>query len=96
MSVDKLRVFHEELLQEEEVKVSELPTEIQSRIRGFNLMRKKLENNPDDEKLFVQLQKQAVKLGDDVQSFIENDYDDEDDHDDEERKSGANEDMNEH
>ena len=40
MSVDKLRVFHEELLQEEEVKVSELPTEIQSRIRGFNLMRK--------------------------------------------------------
>ena len=78
MSVDKLRVFHEELLQEEEVKVSELPTEIQGRIRGFNLMRKKLEKNPDDEKLFLQLQKQAVKLGDEVQNFIENDYDDDD------------------
>jgi len=82
MSVDKLRVFHEELLQEEEVKVSELPTEIQGRIRGFNLMRKKLEKNPDDEKLFLQLQKQAVKLGDEVQNFIENDYDDDDSDDD--------------
>jgi hypothetical protein len=80
--VDKLRVFHEELLQEEEVKVSELPTEIQGRIRGFNLMRKKLEKNPDDEKLFLQLQKQAVKLGDEVQNFIENDYDDDDSDDD--------------
>jgi hypothetical protein len=86
MSVDKLRVFHEELLQEEEVNVSELPTEIQGRIRGFNLMRKKLEKNPDDEKLFLQLQKQAVKLGDEVQNFIENDYDDEDDEEEEEEE----------
>jgi hypothetical protein len=88
MSVDKLRVFHEELLQEEEVKVSELPTEIQSKIRGFNLMRKKLEKNPDDEKLFLQLQRQAVKLGDEVQNFIENDYeeDDNDDNDDSDEK----------
>jgi len=89
MSVDKLRVFHEELLQEEEVKVSELPTEIQGRIRGFNLMRKKLEKNPEDEKLFLQLQKQAVKLGDEVQNFIENDYEDEDEdeEEDEDKKS---------
>lgn len=82
MSIDKLRAFHEEILQEEEVKVSELPTAIQGKIRGFNLMRKKLEKNPNDEKLLFQLQKQAVRLGDEVQSFIENDY--EDDKDDEE------------
>ena len=93
MSVDKLRVFHEELLQEEEVKVSELPTEIQGRIRGFNLMRKKLQNNPDDEKLFVQLQKQAVKLGDDVQNFIENDYEDSDDDDDDNDDKGEKDDK---
>lgn len=85
MSIDKLRAFHEEILQEEEVKVSELPTAIQGKIRGFNLMRKKLEKNPNDEKLLFQLQKQAVRLGDEVQSFIENDYeDDKDDDDDEE------------
>lgn len=82
MSIDKLRAFHEEILQEEGVKVSELPTDIQGKIRGFNLMRKKLEKNPDDEKLFLQLQKQAVKLGDEVQNFIENDYEDEDEDDD--------------
>jgi hypothetical protein len=73
MSVDKLRVFHEELFQEKGLKVSELPTEIQYKIRGFNLMRKKLVQNPDDEKLFLNLQKQAIKLGDEVQNFIEND-----------------------
>jgi hypothetical protein len=94
MSVDKLRVFHEELLQEEEVKVSELPTEIQGRIRGFNLMRKKLEKNPDDEKLFLQLQKQAVKLGDEVQNFIENDYEDDDSDDDDDDDDNDDNDDN--
>jgi hypothetical protein len=92
MSIDKLRVFHEELLQEEGLKVSELPTEIQHKIRGFNLMRNKLVKNPDDEKLFLNLQKQATKLGDEVQNFIENDYDDEDDEDDEDDDKNDNDD----
>jgi len=82
MSVAKLRVFHEEILQEEGIKVSELSDELQRRIRGFNLQRKKLEKNPDDEKLLIHLKKQAVKLGDDVQSFVENDYEENDDDDD--------------
>lgn len=82
MSVEKLRVFHEEILQEEGVKVSDLPTEIQKRVRGFNLLKNKLKNNPEDEKLFLQLKRLAVKLGDDVQDFIENDYEEEDDNDD--------------
>jgi hypothetical protein len=82
MSADKLNLFHEEILQEEGVKVSELPNELQSKIKGFNLMKKKLEKNPDDERLFIQLQKTAVKLGDAVQNFIENDYEDEDEDED--------------
>jgi hypothetical protein len=86
MSVDKLRVFHEEILQEEGVKVSELPSEIQKRIRGFNLLKNKLKNNPDDENLLRQLKRLSVKLGDDVQDFIENDYEEEDDKDDKEDK----------
>ena len=73
-----LKLFHEEIMQEEGVKLSELPVEIQKKIKGFNLMRKRLEKNPEDEKLFIQLQKQAIKIGDEVQNFIENDYDDED------------------
>ena len=73
-----LKLFHEEIMQEEGVKLSELPVEIQKKIKGFNLMRKRLEKNPEDEKLFIQLRKQAIKIGDEVQNFIENDYDDED------------------
>ena len=42
MSVDKLRLFHEEIMQEEGIKVSDLPIEIQKKIRGFNLQMKKL------------------------------------------------------
>lgn len=94
MSVAKLRVFHEEILQEEGIKVSELSDELQRRIRGFNLQRKKLEKNPEDEKLLIHLKKQAVKLGDDVQSFVENDYEednDDDDNDDNDDKSSKGE-----
>jgi hypothetical protein len=88
MSADKLRVFHEEILEEEGMKVSDLSPELQSRIKGFNLLRKKLDKNPEDEKLFFQLQKSAVKIGDLVQNFIENDYEDEDeDEDDEDDKN---------
>lgn len=82
MSANKLRVFHEEILEEEGMSVSDLSNELQSRIKGFNLLRKKLEKNPDDERLFFQLQKSAVKIGDLVQNYIENDYDDDNDDDD--------------
>jgi hypothetical protein len=82
MSANKLRVFHEEILEEEGMSVSDLSTELQSRIKGFNLLRKKLEKNPDDERLLFQLQKSSVKIGDLVQNYIENDYDDDDEDDD--------------
>jgi hypothetical protein len=88
MSAEKLKLFHEEILQEEGVKVSELPVEIQSKIKGFNLMKKKLEKNPNDERLFIQLQKTAVKLGDAVQNFIENDYDEDEEEYDEDNSKG--------
>jgi hypothetical protein len=39
----------------------------------------KLERNPEDEVLFRQLSKNTVRLGDEIQDFIENDYEDEDD-----------------
>jgi cobalamin biosynthesis protein CobT len=82
MSIEKLKLYHEEMLQEEGIKISELPTELQSKIKGFNLMKKKLEKSPDDERLFIQLQKTSTKLGDAIQNFIESDYDSEQDDDD--------------
>jgi len=87
MSVDKLRVFHEEILEEEGMKVADLSPELQSKIKGFNLLRKKLEKNPEDERLFFQLQKSSVKIGDLVQSFIENDFDEDEEEEEEEEEN---------
>lgn len=81
--MSKLRLFHQEILEEEGMKNSDLPIELQRRIKGFDLLKSKYEKNPDDEKQFILLQKNAVKLGDAIQNFIENDYDDEDEDEDE-------------
>jgi hypothetical protein len=81
--MSKLRLFHQEILEEEGMKNSDLPIELQRRIKGFDLLKSKYEKNPDDEKQFILLQKNAVKLGDAIQTFIENDYDDEDEDEDE-------------
>lgn len=82
--MEKFKLLHEELLQEEGIQISELPVELQKKIKGFNLMMKKLEKTPNDEKLYLQLKRQTSKLGDEIQDFIEYDYeeDDEDDDDD--------------
>ena len=81
--MSKLRLFHQEILEEEGMKNSDLPIELQRRIKGFDLLKSKYEKNPDDEKQFILLQKNAVKLGDAIQNYIENDYDDEDEDEDE-------------
>jgi hypothetical protein len=78
MSAEKIQLFHEEMIQEEGLKVSELPIEIQKKIRGFNLMKANYEKNPQEREL-INLRKRAIKLGDAVQNFIENDYDEDED-----------------
>ena len=83
--MSKLRLFHQEILEEEGMKNSDLPIELQRRIKGFDLLRSKYEKNPNDEKQFILLQKNAVKLGDAIQNFIENDYDDEDEDEDDDK-----------
>ena len=95
MSVDKLRLFHEEIMQEEGIKVSDLPIEIQKKIRGFNLQMKKLERNPEDESLFRQLRNSSVRLGDSIQNFVENEYEDDDEDEDEDDKKEDKDDDSE-
>ena len=92
MSADKVRLFHEEIMQEEGIKVSDLPIEIQKKIRGFNLQMKKLERNPEDESLFRQLRNSSVRLGDSIQNFVENEYED-DDEDEDDKKEDKDDDS---
>lgn len=80
MSVDEIQLFHEEIMQEEGIKLSDLPIEIQKKIKGFNLMKATYQKNPQ-ERTLINLKKRAVSLGDEVQSFIENDYEDEEEED---------------
>ena len=85
MSADKLQLFHEEIMQEEGIKVSDLPEDIQRKLKGFNLLKAGYDKNPQ-EKTLINLRKRTIKLGDEIQNFIENDYD-EDEEDDNKNSS---------
>lgn len=75
---EKIDNVHEQLIEEEGLKVVDLPTPIKRRIKGWNLLFGKLKKSPDDEKLFRSIQRKSVEIADDIQNYIEQDYDDED------------------
>ena len=82
----ELNLIHEELINEEGVNIADLPLEIRKKIKGFNLLHGRLMNNPENEKLFVTLQKQSISIADEVQNWIESDFDDEDEEEEEEEE----------
>lgn len=88
--IDKLEKIHEELIQEEGIKVADLPNDIKRKIKGWNLLYARLKKNPDDSKLYRSLQKQSVELGDKIQDFIENDFEEDEGDDNVEVKSNDN------
>lgn len=96
MSADKLQLFHEEIIQEEGIKLSDLPIELQRKLKGFNLLKASYDKNPE-ERTLINLRKRAVKLGDEIQNFIENDYDEDDEDEDEDKtpKSSKDDDKDE-
>lgn len=83
----ELNLIHEELINEEGVNIADLPLEIRKKIKGFNLLHGRLMNNPENEKLFVTLQKQSIGIADEVQNWLESDFDDEDEEEEEEKNS---------
>jgi hypothetical protein len=88
MSNSKIYV-HEEVIQEEGLKLSELPDNIKKRIAGFNLMKKRWEKNPEDEREERQLQKLSVKIGDMIMDFVETDFDEDEDEEEDEDKDNV-------
>jgi hypothetical protein len=83
----ELNLIHEELINEEGVNVADLPLEIRKKIKGFNLLHGRLMNNPENEKLFVTLQKQSIGIADEVQNWLESDFDEEDEEEEETSKT---------
>jgi hypothetical protein len=90
----ELNLIHEELINEEGVNVADLPLEIRKKIKGFNLLHGRLMNNPENEKLFVTLQKQSISIADEVQNWIESDFDEEEEEEEEETPKTSNSNQN--
>ena len=44
----ELNLMHEELLEQEDMTIRDLPIELQRQVRGFNLQKKKFDENPSD------------------------------------------------
>ena len=90
----ELNLIHEELINEEGVNVADLPLEIRKKIKGFNLLHGRLMNNPENEKLFVTLQKQSISIADEVQNWIESDFDEEEEEEEEKTPKTSNSNQN--
>lgn len=77
----ELDLIHEELIAEENVNVNDLPESIKKKIKGFNLLNSRLEKNPENEKLFNTVQKTSISIADEIQNWLETDFDEDDDDD---------------
>lgn len=84
MSIENLDLVHLEVIQEEGINVKELPESIQDRLKGFNLLYGKLKKNPEDERLFKVVQNTSTEIGDEIQNWLESDFDEDEDEEDEE------------
>lgn len=88
--VDSVEKTHEQVIAEEGISKGSLPEAIQKRIRGWNLLLGRLNKYPDDEKLYLTLNKQSVEIADMIQDFIEQDYSEEGQEDEEEEGNTSN------
>ena len=82
--------LHEELMQEEELSIRELPADLQRQVKGFNVTKKKYEEHPT-EKEENRLVRLSTQIANNIQNWLENQDDDEDDDDDDDdQNSSAN------
>lgn len=77
MAIEELEQVHTQLIQEEQIKTSELPENIRKKIKGWNLLYGRLKNNPDDEKMFNSVQRQSINLADLIQDWLEKELEEE-------------------
>ena len=76
----ELNLMHEELLEQEDMTIRDLPIELQRQVRGFNLQKKKFDENTSNNE-GNRLTRISVDLANKIQNFIE--QEDEEDEKDE-------------
>jgi hypothetical protein len=74
---EKVDIVHEQLIEQEEIKLVDLPTNIKAKIKGWNLLYAKLKKSEDDETLFRSVQRKSIEIADIIQDFLEKDYEEE-------------------
>lgn len=82
---EELEIQHRLYIQEEEINIPDLPSEIKQAMRDFNAKLKKYEESEDEEtndKLFLELQQDDVKIADNILTWWE-DFNSEDDEEEE-------------
>lgn len=76
--LDELEKVHEEVIAEEGINPANLPIDIKKKIRGWEIVLKRLQANPEDKKSFETLQIQSLQIADSIQNYLEEDFEDED------------------
>jgi len=66
-----IKMVHAEVMQEQGLSMEDLPNDIQSKIKGFNLMKSKLYTDTTNERLIEQLTKKSILIADEIQKYIE-------------------------
>lgn len=67
---NELELTHEELLQEENLSVKDLPANLQQQIRGLNLQKKKYEQNPNENQQ-IRLKRLSLELAEKIQNHLD-------------------------
>lgn len=78
----ELDLIHEELISEENVNVNDLPESIKKKIKGFNLLNSRLQKNPENDKLFNTVQKTSIAIADEIQNWLESDFEENEEEED--------------
>jgi len=81
----ELNLMHEELLEQEDMTIRDLPIELQKQVRGFNVQKKKFDESPSDNE-GNRLTRISVDLAHKIQNFIEQDEEENDDEEIEQEK----------
>ena len=98
---EELEIQHRLYIQEEEINIPDLPSEIKQAMRNFNAKLKKYEESEDEEtsnQLFLELQQDDVKIADGILTWWEDfnsedddeeDYENEEEEEEEEEEEGS-------
>jgi hypothetical protein len=81
MSQNEIEIQHRIVIEEDDIEISELPSEIRNSMRTFNTKLREYENSGDTD-LFHELMQDDIVIADNITTWIEDNLSEEEDEDD--------------